>query len=95
MSATMNSSNIKEIAAKINSLGAPQNPTLFHVERQVERDGVEMGVLENGLPYLSERGLSKMCGIHRTVLNRLAVNWIDERTKPRGKATPVSCMPIT
>lgn len=86
MSATMNSNNIKEIAEKIHSLSATQQPTLFHVELQVERDGVEMGVLENGLPYLSERGLAKMCGIHRAVLNRLAANWFDERTKPRGKA---------
>lgn len=82
----MNLLNIKEIAEKINDLGATHQPTLFHVERQVERDGIEMGVLENGLPYLSERGLAKMCGIHRAVLNRLAANWTDERTKPRGKA---------
>lgn len=82
----MNPINIKEIAAKITDLSATQQPTLFHVERQVERDGIEMGVLENGLPYLSERGLAEMCGIHRAVLNRLAANWTEERTKPRGKA---------
>lgn len=32
----------------------PVQPELFHVEKQVEFDGVEMGVLENGVPYLTE-----------------------------------------
>lgn len=59
---------------------------LFVVERQIERDGVEMGVLENGLPFLTESGLARMCGIDRKVLNRLAANWLEERHKPRGRA---------
>ena len=67
-------------------LGASAESTLFHVEKQIERDGIEMGVLENGMPYLSERGLAKMCGISRTVLNRLASSWEEERDKPRGRA---------
>ena len=58
---------------------------LFHVERQIEIDGVEMGVLDNGIPYLTESGLARMCGIDRKVLNRLAINWVEERTKPRGR----------
>jgi len=57
---------------------------LLQVEKQVEYDGIEMGVLENGVPYLSERGLARMCGINRAVLNRLAVNWAEERVKGRG-----------
>jgi hypothetical protein len=59
---------------------------LFHVEKQIEYDGIEMGVLGNGIPYLSERGLARLCGINRTVLNRLAVNWNSERSKDRGSA---------
>lgn len=65
----------------------PIQPILphFHVEKQVEHDGVEMGVLENGIPYLTESGLARMCGIDRKVLNRLAIGWDDEKTKPRGQ----------
>ncbi|MBH2008321.1 MAG: hypothetical protein I8H71_01340 [Xanthomonadaceae bacterium] len=66
-------------------LGPPTQAPLFHVEKQVEYDGVEMGVLDNGIPYLTESGLARMCGIDRKVLNRLAVGWDDERFKPRGK----------
>ncbi|MBV8247444.1 MAG: hypothetical protein JO200_03245 [Comamonas sp.] len=63
----------------------PAQQQLFQVERQIEFDGVEMGVLENGMPFLSESGLARMCGIDRKVLNRLASNWDDEKHKPRGR----------
>ena len=63
----------------------PTQQQLFLVEKQIEFDGVEMGVLENGMPFLSERGLARMCGVDHKVLNRLAANWDDERYKPRGK----------
>lgn len=58
---------------------------LFKVEAQAEINGVEMGVLDTGLPYLTESGLARMCGIDRKVLNRLAINWEDEQIKPRGR----------
>lgn len=58
---------------------------LFQVEKQIEYDGVEMGVLENGMPYLSENGLARMCGVDRKAINRLSENWETEKTKPRGK----------
>lgn len=64
--------------------GLAQTP-LFHVERQSVIDGVEMGVLDNGIPYLTESGLARMCGIDRKVLNRLAVGWPEEKDKPRGR----------
>lgn len=62
----------------------PHQQQLFHVEKQAEINGIEMGVLESGVPYLTESGLARMCGIDRKVLNRLAINWKDEQLKPRG-----------
>jgi hypothetical protein len=56
------------------------------VEKQIEYDGIEMGVLDNGVPYISESGLARMCGIDRKALNRLAVHWREEKTKERGSA---------
>lgn len=52
---------------------------------QIEVDGVQMGVLNDGTPYLTLRGLARMCGIDHTVLLRMANNWDDERDKPRGR----------
>ncbi len=81
----MESFKIKELQQKIDDLGTGSQGQLFHVEKQIEHDGIEMGVLENGIPYLSESGLARMCGINRSSLNRLAAGWAEEKTKPRGR----------
>jgi hypothetical protein len=84
---TPNLNEIKALGEK-NALLVPplKQAELFHVEKHREVDGVEMGVLDNGVAYLSESGLARMCGIDRKVLNRMAANWAEERTKDRGKA---------
>lgn len=83
-------------ANKINSLGSklavlPHDAQreLFVVERQAEFEGIEMGVLSSGMPYLSERGLAGMCGIDNTVLNEMATNWEQEQARPRGRQIKV------
>lgn len=76
---------LAEISIGLGPANEPVQQVLFHVEKQTEIDGVEMGVLENGIPYLTESGLARMCGIDRKVLNRLAAGWEDERFKPRGR----------
>jgi hypothetical protein len=52
---------------------------------EVEVDGIQMGVLSDGTPYLTQRGLARMCGVHHKVIFDLANDWQQERTKPRGK----------
>ena len=37
--------------------------------------GVEMGVLENGIPYLTQRGLSEMSGAARSTIQELSQEW--------------------
>ena len=41
--------DIKELDAEITKMTAGTEISLFHVEKQVEYDGIVMGVLENGL----------------------------------------------
>jgi len=83
---TQKNRNISNIGVDISDLPPTQKQgDLFHIEKQVEYNGIEMGVLENGLPYLTERGLAKMCGIDRKSLNAIAINWQQEKFKPRGK----------
>lgn len=72
-----------------SDLPAPIQFELFHVETQIEHDDIEMGVLETGIPYLSESGLARMCGIDRKTLYELSTFWVEQRTKPRGKAIDV------
>lgn len=51
---------------------------------EVEFEGMTMGVLSDGTPYLHLRGLARLCGIDHSVLQRLSANWPEERSKPRG-----------
>lgn len=81
-----NSSKINDLSIqKSHIVPPPAQIELFHVQKQIEHDGVEMGVLDDGTPYLSESGLARMCGIDRKVLNRLSIGWKQEKLKPRGK----------
>jgi hypothetical protein len=52
---------------------------------ETEFDGVQMGVLNDGTPYLTMRGLARLCGVDNTVILRLTSNWDEESEKPRGK----------
>ncbi len=38
-------------------------------------DGIEMGILEDGTPYLSARGLAELCGIALSTLTALDQKW--------------------
>ncbi|AVJ60464.2 TPA: hypothetical protein P8677_002721 [Klebsiella pneumoniae] len=53
--------------------------------REVEIDGIQMGVLANGTPYLTMRGLAIMCGVAPSVIQGIAANWSQEKTRPRGR----------
>jgi hypothetical protein len=51
------------------------------VEREV--DGVGMGVLKDGTPYLNLRGLASMCGVDHTAIVRITADWLNKPLKPR------------
>jgi hypothetical protein len=51
------------------------------VERVIA--GVEMGVLENGMPYLTQRGLAEMSGAARSTIQELTQEW-QEKEKQVG-----------
>lgn len=60
-------------------------PNSHHPLVEAEIDGVHMGVLGDGSPFMGLRGLARMCGIDHSGLLRFANNWGDEVSKPRGK----------
>jgi hypothetical protein len=39
--------------------------------------GIEMGVLENGTPFLTARGLAKACGVVPSAIIQQGKNWLD------------------
>jgi hypothetical protein len=53
--------------------------------KEIEIDGIGMGIFEDGSTYLTGRGLARMCGIGETTLREFADNWNSEQFKPRGE----------
>ncbi|MWP62026.1 hypothetical protein [Gilliamella sp. Pas-s25] len=52
---------------------------------EVEVDGIQMGVLSDGTPYLTMRGLASVCGVVPSVIHALTDDWSQEKSKPRGR----------
>ncbi|WP_062165776.1 hypothetical protein [Asaia bogorensis] len=64
------------------SLNPPSSPAtpkqgILDLGIEIERviAGIEMGVLENGTPYLTQRGLAGMSGAARSTLQELTLEW--------------------
>jgi hypothetical protein len=56
------------------------NSPLF-VEKEIEVDGVGMGVLSDGTPYLTQRGLARMCGVNQNAIFEMTTGWKDNRPR--------------
>lgn len=48
------------------------------IARQKEINGVGMGVLSDGTPYLTGRGLARLCGVDSSRISELTNDWIAE-----------------
>jgi hypothetical protein len=62
----------------------------FDLGIRVERDvgGIEMGILDNGMPYLTQRGLSTISGAARSTLQEITKEWEDgfaDIIQPKGR----------
>ncbi|WKN20847.1 hypothetical protein [Azotobacter vinelandii] len=45
------------------------------IDRQAEIDGIGMGVLSDGTPFLNGRGLARLCGVHHSVVQTITADW--------------------
>lgn len=55
----------------------------LQISAEREVDGILMGVLSDGTPYLNIRGLAKMCGVDHTSILGITANWQTAPLKPR------------
>ncbi|MDQ8996340.1 hypothetical protein [Acinetobacter soli] len=60
------------------------NLGLFSITESRSND-LGMGVLSDGTPYLTNRGLAKVCGVDPSATLRLLQKWEEEKHKPRGR----------
>lgn len=81
---TSNASKIKSLATKAGTkeIGSQTSLDLgIEVEREV--NGIGMGVLGDGTPYLNQRGLGALCGVQNAHIGTISSQWNDEPLKPR------------
>jgi len=45
------------------------------VERQIETDGIGMGVLRDGTPFLNQRGVARLCGVQNKYIGLISNGW--------------------
>lgn len=65
-----------------------QLPLDLGIEVEKVVGGIEMGVLENGIPYLTQRGLAEMSGAARSTIQELTEEWQQAYASdawPRGR----------
>ena len=53
------------------------------VQKQGEFDGIVMGILEDGTPYLTQRGLAHICGVENAHIGTLDTQWNDDKPRIR------------
>jgi hypothetical protein len=56
------------------------------VEKQAEVNGLEMGILSDGTPFLTGRALALLCGVHHSVIPDLTADWAERIPKARVSA---------
>ena len=83
-----NSNGLGSVSGK--SLATPKQLKLdlgIEVEKVV--GGIEMGVLENGIPYLTQRGLAEMTGAARRSIQEITEEWAEAQATDvwRGRMT--------
>lgn len=70
-------SNSNALATVSDQSPAAQNQLKLDLGIEVERvvGGIEMGVLENGIPYLTQRGVAEMVGAARRSIQEITEEW--------------------
>lgn len=53
------------------------------IDKQTEIQGIGMGVLSDGTPFLNQRGLARLCGIENAHIGTISSQWSSEPEKPR------------
>lgn len=58
---------------------APPKQFVLDIGIEIQRDvnGIEMGILENGVPFLTQTGLAKLAGVARSVIFDISQDWED------------------
>lgn len=53
------------------------------IEKDTDVNGIGMGVLSDGTPYLNQRGLAALCGVENAHIGTISSQWNEPDQKPR------------
>jgi hypothetical protein len=88
----------EEVGKKVNSInvlapnsggkGIARRQTVLDlgIEKDTDINGIGMGVLSDGTPYLNQRGLASLCGVQNAHIGTISSQWSEPDQKPRIKA---------
>lgn len=83
----MSTNEIKSLAPVRGSKEiTPQGNLDLGIERETEIQGIGMGVLQDGTPYLNQRGLAALCGVQNAHIGTISSQWTEMPEKPRIRA---------
>lgn len=54
----------------------------LQIQKQIEINGVGMGVLTDGTPFLTGRGLARLCGVDSSRISEIGNDWDSPTPKP-------------
>jgi hypothetical protein len=76
---------IKHLPTKtrLKEINLAQGSLDLHIDKQTEIQGIEMGVLSDGTPFLTQRGLARLCGVQNAHIGMIGTEWNEEVQKPR------------
>lgn len=55
----------------------------LQIERERDVGGVGMGVLSDGTPFLTQRGLAVLCGVQNAHIGTISADWNQAPARPR------------
>jgi hypothetical protein len=82
---TPNPLSIKSLPQKLPSkeITPAQGILDLGIECQTEIQGIGMGVLTDGTPFLTQRGLARLCGVENAHIGTISAQWNESPQLPR------------
>ncbi len=82
---TPNATKINVLAASSagKEITSSQGMLALGIEKEGDFGEIGMGVLSDGTPYLSQRGLSVLCGVENAHIGTISSQWNEAEPKPR------------
>ena len=66
---------IKRLPIRRKTSDPAQRELELHAERVVERDGIGMGVLNDGTAFLTQRAIGDLCGLRNKYIGIISSEW--------------------